>query len=165
MPRLKRPKQELFCQELIKNKGNATQAYKDVYTAGNPANAHKHAYQLTNKPHIQHRITELLERDGITLSRLNGKLGEKLDCKKTMVVGKQTIKVNDNTTQMDAVKTGYKLYGLLQNTTQAPQIDARSINFTVTSGEIAKLRTINAELAQLNDALTVSDTIQTGEVC
>ena len=149
MPALDNPKHELFAQNTAKHNGNRTQAYKDTYKA-NPAHAHHNAVAIYKKPEVKLRIGELLDQAGMSIKELNTKLYRLTNAKKPFVYGKELMYVNDNSTQVDSIKTGYRLHGLLGNDKLIAAIQNNQANFILEKPEdIATLRSTVNDLKSL----------------
>lgn len=104
MPPLKHIKHEKFAKAVIEKP-----TYKEAYLAAydpkgdrliSPATAGSNASELLRKPEVTNRIAELLNRDGISLDRLNGKLRDLLEGQSEEI-------------QFKATKLGYELHGVL----------------------------------------------------
>ncbi len=108
-------KQELFCREYIRCKGNATEAvkriYADVATDGARAVA---GCRLLRKANIRRRIRVILEDSEFSLKNLSLHLKQGLEAKKPLLINGKMIFVDDNMAQIEAVKLGFKLYGVFR---------------------------------------------------
>ena len=107
---------------------------------------------IRNTPGVEKRINELLNEQGMGLTYTNKKLKRLVDAEKVIVVDKSTMKVQDNSTRMEAVKTLYKLHGVLKDSDV--KIDNRQITF---SGDTEKLQQVADEIRKLNEQLSLDD--------
>jgi len=135
MPVLEAPKDELFCQEIINQKGNIAKAYLTQYPDASPKNAYFYAWRKLQHLKLKERLSELLEKQGAGIIKLNHLLGIKLSQKKAIQVddNKRIMYVDDSAVQMDALKLGYKLHGLI-NENQAPVNIDQSQHLTIEAG-------------------------------
>ena len=108
---------------------------------------------INSTPGLKKRINELLEEQGMGLTYTNKKLKSLVDAEKVIVVDKSTMEVQDNPTRMEAVKTLYKLHGVLKDT--EVNVDNRQITF---SGDANKLQMVADEIRKLNEQLALNDT-------
>lgn len=117
-----------FVRTVVKGE-NPGKAYISSYGDDGCKNPGAKARAVLNDPDIKKSILELLARDGITLRKTNNKLKQKLEAKKAVILSENSRVeyVDDNTTQMDAIKTVYKLYGKL-NENPNVQINAAIFN-------------------------------------
>lgn len=92
---------EKFAQSLVKNNGNQTQAYKEVYPHVTESTASSHSSKLAGEVEIRKRVRDLLSEDGINIKMLNNRL-------KTHILDDEDKKVS-----LDATKFTYKLAGYI----------------------------------------------------
>lgn len=111
-----KPKHELFVLALIKNVGNQTLAYQEVYPNANPESARHGGSYLWRKMDIRRRFSELLEAQGLGISVLNKKLKELLGATKIVKTPNAVMYDSDNYAQLQALLIAYRLHGLIGNT-------------------------------------------------
>ena len=112
------------------------------------SSADKNSYKLTGYKGVKDRITELLEhKTGSRLSVLLSDLIELKRANKTIIVDKVMQEVKDNPTRLEAVKTLFKLHGLLSPAQS--QVDARTVQFNITPPDIKSLNTIIDKLERI----------------
>ena len=124
MPALKNPKHEQFCHELLK-----APTQKDAYLATVPnvqeTTARTESSRLLANTNIKERFYELLRGSGIDLPHITNRFGKWL---------------NDDSAPVqswDAVKTGLRIYGILDAEDKASGIVAVQINIQSLSGDNA----------------------------
>jgi len=100
-------KQKLFVQEYIKNKGNGTQSALKVYNTTDDNTARMIASDNLTKPIVQQELKTLLQRKELQLDRFTNKLSD--------IVGSEPSKGYSGSDIVEAVKTGLKLHGVLQD--------------------------------------------------
>ena len=100
-------KQKLFVQEYIKNKGNGTQSALKVYNTTDDNTARMIASDNLTKPIVQQELKTLLQRKELQLDRFTNKLSD--------IVGSEPPKGYSGADIVEAVKTGLKLHGVLQD--------------------------------------------------
>lgn len=150
MPRLKNIKHEHFSRQYVNKKGNQKKAYMEVYPASSEISAESNSSRLISKDKVRDRIYELLEQNtGSQLSILVSDLINLKSAQKSIIVDKVIEYVNDNPTQLEAVKTLMKLHGLL--TPQQSTVDARSVTFNISAGDIKSLGGIMDRLERIED--------------
>ena len=100
MPPLKNIKHEKFARAVIESP-SLTKAYAKTYQVEPTKSAGNCASKiLAESPAVKNRIAELLEKDGITIQRLNQKLGNLLEA-------------NSEEVQLRSARLGYELHGAL----------------------------------------------------
>lgn len=116
MPPLKNIKHEKFARAVLE-KPSATQAYAEAYQVEPNKIAGDSASRIINQyPAVKNRIAELLEKDGVPVSRLNKKLSDLLE--------------NDSAdVQFRTMRLGYELYGALDR--NAPAEGNKEINIQI----------------------------------
>ena len=148
MSRLKNIKHEHFCREYIENNGNGTQAYKEAYPLAANNSANVNSSKLLTKTTIQERISALLEdKHGSKLSVLLSDLVELKKANKTIFNERIKHEIADNPVRLSAITTLLRLHNLLTPNTQ--QIDARSINYTITPERADRLEGICDRLERI----------------
>ena len=100
-------KQKLFVQEYIKNKGNGTQSALKVYNTTDDNTARMIASDNLTKPIVQQELKTLLQRKELQLDRFTNKLSD--------IVCSEPPKGYSGADIVEAVKTGLKLHGVLQD--------------------------------------------------
>jgi len=115
MPELKNPKHEQFCHELLKAP-TQTQAYLNTVPNVLPDTAKSNASRLLSNANVKDRFYELLRGSGIDLPHITNRFGRWLN--------------DDNAPvqSWDAVKTGLRIYGVLDAEDKASGIVAVQIN-------------------------------------
>lgn len=144
-----------FIRAVVDGK-SAKEAYIEAYDEEKKETASAKANKLLKDPEFKKSIMELLARDGITIKKLNNRLKDKLEAKRPIVVNeKSTIEyVDDNAVQLEAIKTGYKLYGKLN---ENPNIQVNNAIFD--EGLIERLR----NTVPMRDAIDTHGEISEGE--
>lgn len=94
------------------------------------------------------RLSELMDLSGLSLVQLNSKLKELTEAQRPLVIDGNIEMVADNPTQIDAVKTAYKLHKVLGNDTNI-NVDARKIELNIDEAGMERLSVIASELNQL----------------
>lgn len=107
-------KHELFSQALLKQGGNQTKAYLEVYSGIKNASARTNASRLLAIISVRKRITELLEAQGLGIVELTKKLKKLTEAKKRVTDnGDFTGWEPDNRTSLEAIKIALRIHGLL----------------------------------------------------
>lgn len=124
MPALDNAKHEQFCHELIKAP-NQTQAYLKAVPNVQPDSAAVQASRLLSNANVKERFQELLRGSGIDLPHITNRFGRWLN--------------DDNAPvqSWDAVKTGLRIYGVLDAEDKASGIVAVQINIQSLTGDNA----------------------------
>lgn len=122
MPELKNPKHEQFCRELLKAP-TQTQAYLNTVPNVLPDTAKSNASRLLSNANVKERFYELLRGTGIDLPHITSRFGRWLN--------------DDNAPvqSWDAVKTGLRIYGVLDAEEKSSGIVAVQINVNNLSAE------------------------------
>jgi len=106
-------KQENFCREFIKCRGNATEAVRQAYPGVKTANARwQMAHKLVRNGKVRGRISEILG-DADILGALCQSIKKGLEAKKPLLVNGKIVLVDDSMAILETVKLVYKIYGLL----------------------------------------------------
>jgi hypothetical protein len=127
----------------VSNGEDIHKVYKEVYS-----DEVSHAKKLLKDP----EIIEGIKHRGVTVRRADNVLAKMYQAEKAITVSKDsTIEyVPDNMARLDAVKTTYKLFGVLKD--KEVNIDNRSITF---SGDVAQLSKVIAEMKELNKDIAI----------
>ena len=127
----------------VTNGEDIHKVYKEVYS-----DEVSHANKLLKDP----EIVEAIKHKGVTVRRADNVLAKMYNAEKAITVSKDsTIEyVPDNMARLDAVKTTYKLYGVLKD--KEVNIDNRSITF---SGDVGQLSKVIAEMKELNKNIAI----------
>jgi hypothetical protein len=151
MKRLRR-KQEKFCEIIANNpEVDNKQAYHLSYPKANESTCEVNSTKLLNNPVIQSRISQLLDRQGLSDTELNLRLKKLSQAKKVLINKGKLIEVEDNSIQLESIKTAYKLHGYLSNTESSTYEDNRSINISLSSEELTRLEGIVQGIKSLKD--------------
>jgi len=146
MPRLKNLKHEVFAKNVVKHKGNLTEAYMDTYKSAKQTTANSYSCLVAQRPEVKTRIQEIMDAQGLTLEFLTGEL------KSNIVENKK-----DCAIRQDAIKTGFKLQKVMSEGSEI-NIDARSMNQWLVDGQVAdKLLNIANSLESMNKSLGMAD--------
>ena len=158
-------KHKALARNLIKTQGNQTKAYMMTYPKANEVSARKNASRvLAMKPEIKHYMTEVLDRKGMSIDSLAGKLKKLLIAKRSIVMSTgEVIKVEDNSARMNALTTAFKLHGQLQNQTTINK-DQRSINIDLSNRSPEDVSALMQKMSELNSALALDEGMQDGEI-
>jgi hypothetical protein len=147
---------EMFCKEVILNNGEITKAFERVYHPSTKSSAWSNSSALAKRPEVKTRIEELLNDIGFTRTKISKKLLKLLDSKKTISIDKHPYEIPDNSTQLETVKLGFKLFGDISDGREKEGLsieDNRSINITLSPQNIDKLDNIIKTLSNLNSRL------------
>lgn len=157
-------KQEIFCQEYVKTKGNGLQSAKKAYNLTPTKNIGTTASAIANenlkKPIVINRINELLKLNNLDLDNLTRKHAEIINATKQIVCDKSIINVPDYPVQLEATKLGYKLNQVLDS--HAPKEQNNTL-IIANPSDTKALENILGVLSRLNEQLGLSQE-QTGEV-
>ena len=111
--KIKNPKHRQFKNSVIKTKNPAI-SYQEIYPKASEDTARINSIKLLNKPEIISAISEGLNNQGLSLTDLHCKLSKFTEVDKAVVTKFGVEFVPDNSTQLESVKTAYKLHGLLK---------------------------------------------------
>ena len=158
-------KHRLFAKNLIKTKGDNKKAYKITYPNASDVTAKNRGSELVRThPEIKEFLVETLNKKGLPLDNLVGKLKRLTSAKKELVQPSgEVVKVVDNPTRLQAVKTGLEMHGALRTSTSI-NTDNRSININLEGKDTRELKTLSDKLDQLNNALQLDVGMQDGEI-
>lgn len=163
MPKLRNIKNELFCREIIKHKGNAKQSYLAVYPNVKEVSAEVSSTRLLSKDKIVNRIYELLQADKNTNDEaVRQGLAESMSATRPLIHKNKLKFIPDNQVRLETQKFLAKGYGF--NPDNAVKQDNRSINITINEADKARIEAITQNLLDLNKTLELN-TIQDGEIC
>lgn len=161
MPKLSNSNHEQFCKEYAKT-GKMKESYKKAYPKVKDISAQIGANRLIKNEDVQGRLAEILEAKGLGVENLARKHKNLINAKKVMVVKGEMVKVPDNNVQIDALKVGYKLHGVLDR--HETNVDQRSVTINFTNESSVELSKIVDKLEVMNRNLGLDDGSQTGEV-
>jgi hypothetical protein len=105
-------KHELFAQAVLKQGGNQTKAYLEVYPGIKNSSARTNSSRLLAFISVQKRITELMDAQGLGIIELAKKLKDLTEAKKRCAFGGF---VPDNNARLEAIKIALRIHGLLGN--------------------------------------------------
>jgi len=106
-------KQENFCREFIKCKGNGTEAVRRAYPGIKTDNARwQMAHKLVRNGKIRERIREIFDGSELSIKNSIQYLKQGLEAKKPLLVNGKLVLVDDNRTRLETVMLIYRLYGL-----------------------------------------------------
>lgn len=128
-----------------------------AYNPENSRGAGMKAKALIKDDEIKDGLVERAKAEGLTEKRLHNRLSKQLDATKDVYYDPRLVKatVPDNAARIEAIKTGYKVLGLLK---EGNVVDNRQVTFT---GNIDALVKVMNETAERRAKLA-TDTI--GEV-
>ena len=109
---LENHKHELFTQALLKQGGNQTKAYLEVYHGIKNSSARTNASRLLAIISIRKRLTELLDAQGLGIIELAKRLKDLTEARKRCAVGGF---VPDNNARLEAIKIALRIHGLLSH--------------------------------------------------
>ena len=162
MPSLKNLKHELFAQDLVKGI-SPKDSYKKLYSNNLKDNSLiSGSSRLLNNNDIRTRISELLDSQGLSIKNLNNKLLELINKKKAIVLNNNIQFVDDNSVQLESLKTAYKLHRLLGSNIETAQSSPTQINIFNDTESIKRLEDIASRLEALRES--TDDDIQDGEI-
>ncbi|MBF0252546.1 MAG: terminase small subunit [Candidatus Omnitrophica bacterium] len=148
---LENKKHEVFCRELVKNKFNATKAYRETYPDSGLAAARTSASELLTNPNIKGRVLEILNTSQETnLEVIIASFSDDLNAVKPIITSKdKNIEfVRDNSTILEAKKTLLKMYGALGDKFGA-LTDNRSVTFNLSVEKVNDLQEAIKDLKSL----------------
>ena len=162
MPSLKNLKHELFSQDVVKGI-EPKDSYKKLYSNNiKPNSLESSSNRLLNNVLIRDRISELLSSNGLDIRTLNNKLLELINKKKAIVINNNIQFVDDNSVQLESLKTAYKLHRLLGSNIETAQSSPTQINIFNDTESIKRLEDIAGRLEALRES--TDDDIQDGEI-
>lgn len=154
---LPRTKHEMFAHALVKNKGNQTKAYQEIYQV--EENVAKAAgSELMTKINVNQRVQHLLNHSSdLNLGTITKSLTEQTQAQRPLVVSKdaQVIYVPDHQAQLEAKKTVLRLHGLLKNTMEI-NVDKRQAHIHIEEGQAKHLSDLSTKLLEINHRLGLS---------
>ena len=103
----------LFAEALLRNKGNQTKAYLDVYDNCSPKSAPSKASRLVRNGKVHRRIAELFEANSLELEALLQSLAEDVVAVKPYAIGSEVAFHPDFEIRLKAKKLVLELYGLV----------------------------------------------------
>ena len=156
-------RQEKFCQEYVKNNGNATQAVIEVYDPPQNSTARAIASENLTKPSINNRINQILDSKGLSLDQLTLDLKNfKDNAERPVVVGKSIVYAKDDGLRLEAVKTGFKLHGVLDKA--QPQAQQGDINISLNDTSSISILISKIDILSNKMGMLVEDgEIETGD--
>ncbi len=164
MPRLKNLKHEEFSKQLIKEKGNQTKAYQNTYKTSTITSRVNASKLLTNS-NVAGRVQELLDkREATSLDGLLEGLARKTHATKPLVFKDQIQEVEDNSTQLDAIKTGLKMHGALDKGGGGNTYNTLNTQVNMGQLESKKLNNVVNQLETLSKSLNLVQNYPVGEV-
>jgi hypothetical protein len=109
-----KPSHEMFVRALIDNKGNATQAYMQVFPQAKYSSARHSASILLTNVYIKQRFLEILETNGLGLQDVAKKLSKYMNAKIIYrnLKGEESA-YDDKETQFKALNLILRLYDSL----------------------------------------------------
>lgn len=167
MPKLNNAKREKFIQKMADpaNLKSKADTYRQVYNCSETS-AHVGSTNLLKNPECKERLTELLNKQGLSLDYLNSKLKDLVNAKKEVYSknGELIAKVDDNNIQLSAIKTGYQLHNVLKadNTINIDK-SSNQINILSTDVDVNPIDILQ-ELRELSQNLSIPTGGQSGEV-
>ena len=165
MPQLPKIKHERLAQEILLNGGNFTQAYCKVYKKKNNKYTPQQVYKLLKRnPEIRDRVPELANLQGLDVVYLNDRLRKMCEAKRPFVNNNQIIEIDDNATQLEAVKQGYKLHGIGQNIAQQINVDNSVKSVNVTDIDLEKIKAIAEDLKRMKGIIDSDPNYCDGEI-
>jgi hypothetical protein len=122
MPELANLQHEKFARALV-TAPSQTAAYAEVYKTEVPETAKVCASQLLTNPNVKERVRELLNASNLGLAPITSRLG------------KWVFDDEHASVSLDAIKTAYKLHGVLDAEDKSSGIVAVQINIGNLSAE------------------------------
>ena len=111
-----KPSHEMFVQELIASKGNATKSYLKVFPNAKYDSARHSASILLTNVYIKKRVVEIIEQNGIGLQDVVKKLSNYMNAKSTYYHESENgekVYHDDKDTQFKALNLILRLYASL----------------------------------------------------
>lgn len=137
-----KPSHEMFCQEVVKQGGNQTNAYLKVYPKAKYPSARHSASLLLTNVYIKQRIYEILEQNGLGLPVVAKKLNELMNVKDSRLNEKgERILVDRIGAQIKTLDLILRLYDSLIKSGTA---------ICLTSEEVAQIEQMVKEFEVLN---------------
>lgn len=153
-------KDKAFADEYLST-GDATASYQKVVPYAETSTAVVAGRKLLSKPEVRDYILQNLQSTPATAPvRIVEKWGEMMEATKSIPLGKELVDVPDNPTQLEALKSVTKMYGVLDGEIL---VDARSVNVTITPTEAKDLEGFALRLEALSRRL-MDGSEQSGEV-
>ncbi len=144
--------------------GDKVEAYKMTFPDAKNSTALANAHQYAKHPAIIDEVTSILNTGKITDERVALKLSEMLDANKEYFDNKGILRVvRDNGTQLDTLKTVFRLKGHLSTGTS---VDNRSVtvNNTINDVQVEQLASVVESLKAMNAQLVGDSDAQTGRI-
>jgi hypothetical protein len=131
MPKLDNRDDELFCREVVKGvkQGKSVgEVFQELhpYIENGTAASSIARQKIESSREIAGRISEILDKQHLSLLYANKKLSQHLEARKPFLAGDVVEYTEDWSAQDRALEKLYKLHGLLGNNVQ---IDARQVHF------------------------------------
>lgn len=163
MPKVSEYRKKLFAKAFIEYEGNASEAYKKVFKKADPKYATTYAHSfLRNNPDVKDDVAKQAQMIGLDTVYLNSRLKELCEAEKSIVVDGNIVKIEDNSTSLEAVKQGYKLHNIGND---GVHIDNRTQSITISTPEqVAELKGVLGELKALHSTAHDDDDICDGEI-
>lgn len=152
-----------LAEAIIRADGKLGQAAMDYFGEGEFATTQEASGymrgRLEHSKNLRHHLSDLLDKQGLSLSKANVKLKDLLEAKKPVVVNGVMEMVPDNNCQTVNL---HKLYDLHQaiprygNSNFGIEIDNRSININLDNEQILQLKNLANELKDLNTQMNLN---------
>lgn len=153
-------KEKAFAESYIST-GDPGKAYQVISPLSTDESASVNGSKYLKKPEVKEYVLQLLNlRPTTSPEAITAKLGSLVSAEKAIVVDKEIQYVPDNGVQLEAVKTVLKIYGVVDN---GVEVDARSVNISITNEEAGKLGDFVSRLEGLSQRLMSAEE-QSGEV-
>jgi len=153
---LKNIKHEKFCKEYMGGK-NQTRAYMKAYPKSEIKSAIANSSRLITQDNVRTRCLEIMQSTtGLRLTDFLTQLKDLTQAQKAVVIDKKLVSIADNPTQLEALKTGFKLLGIL-GTNQAPTQDNRQLTINISGTDINRLSSIINEMKGLRQQESIID--------
>lgn len=110
-----KPSHEMFVQELMVNKGNASMAYARVYSKAKYASARHSSSVLLTKVDVRRRISELLEAHGLGVAELLKKLKDLTEATRIVRTSDMQYVQPIYGVQLEALRMAFRLHILIGN--------------------------------------------------
>lgn len=125
-------KQKLFLQEYVKNNGNGQQAALKTYNTTDPKTAGVIASENLARPSVKEELDRILKSGNLKLKNLTQRLSE--------IANTEPQKGFSGSDVVQAINTGLKLYGVLNNKTTTTRLNINTNLSELSEYELRKLQ-------------------------
>lgn len=151
-------KHKMFAKNLIKTHGHQTKAYQLTYPNASKITAEKNSCKiLSEKPEIKSYMVSVMEKKGMDINSLVGKLKRLTNAKKEVLTSTGVVKkLVDNNIRLSATTTALKLHGHLQPSVHVGD-DNRQVSININNKPTEDINKLVDKLTELNKTLSLND--------